>query len=256
MLPRCARDDSGFSPLQGRDDGQQLAADDQGLDDPTEDPHRIRAGAGAHRGCSAGRRSGRSTGSTPPATTRGPPSRSSRTPGPTILVFWWSPSASACSLALGLARLIADPLTSLGVLAEQVSKGDLTTDIRSQSRDEIGWLEHSMRQMVKNLREIATQIAVSSRTVAQSAEEISASLDPDGQGRGDAVQLDRGDLVHHGRDRLPDAAPGPERRGAGRERGPDLGLDPGDERDADPDGARTARCSSARSRRPPARSAP
>jgi methyl-accepting chemotaxis protein len=78
-------------------------------------------------------------------------------------------------LALGLARLIADPLTSLGVLAEQVSKGDLTTDIRSQSRDEIGWLEHSMRQMVKNLREIATQIAVSSRTVAMSAEEISAS---------------------------------------------------------------------------------
>ncbi|CAN5783807.1 hypothetical protein BH24GEM1_BH24GEM1_23310 [soil metagenome] len=78
-------------------------------------------------------------------------------------------------LALALARLIADPLTQLGVLAEQVSKGDLTTDIRSRSRDEIGWLEHSMRQMVKNLREIATQIAVSSRTVAMSAEEISAS---------------------------------------------------------------------------------
>ena len=78
-------------------------------------------------------------------------------------------------LAVGLARIIADPLTSLGVLAEQVSKGDLTTDIRSQSRDEIGWLEHSMRQMVKNLREIASQIAASSRTVAVSAEEISAS---------------------------------------------------------------------------------
>ncbi len=78
-------------------------------------------------------------------------------------------------LALALARLIADPLTSLGILAEQVSKGDLTTDIRSQSRDEIGWLEHSMRQMVKNLRDIATQIAASSRTVAASAEEISAS---------------------------------------------------------------------------------
>ena len=79
------------------------------------------------------------------------------------------------ALAVVLARLIGDPLTSLGVLAEQVSKGDLTTEIRSQSRDEIGWLEHSMRQMVKNLREIATQIAVSSRTVATSAEEISAS---------------------------------------------------------------------------------
>ena len=79
------------------------------------------------------------------------------------------------ALALGLARLIADPLTQLGILCEEVSKGDLTTDIRSQSRDEIGWLEHSMRQMVKNLRQIASQITSSSRAVATSAEEIAAS---------------------------------------------------------------------------------
>jgi methyl-accepting chemotaxis protein len=71
-------------------------------------------------------------------------------------------------IALLLARLIADPLTNLGILAEQVSKGDLTADIRSQSRDEIGWLEHSMRQMVKNLRSIVAQISTSSRTVATS----------------------------------------------------------------------------------------
>jgi methyl-accepting chemotaxis protein len=79
------------------------------------------------------------------------------------------------ALALGLARLIADPLTNLGVMCEEVSKGNLTTDIKSQSRDEIGWLEHSMRQMVKNLRQIATQITSSSRAVATSAEEIAAS---------------------------------------------------------------------------------
>ena len=78
-------------------------------------------------------------------------------------------------MAIGLARLIGDPLTALGILAEQVSKGDLTADIRSQSRDEIGWLEHSMRQMVKNLRQMVTQITASSRAVATSADEISAS---------------------------------------------------------------------------------
>ncbi len=93
----------------------------------------------------------------------------------TILVLLAFTLGGGVLLALGLARLIADPLTQLGILAEQVSKGDLTTDIRSQSRDEIGWLEHSMRQMVKSLREIASQIAVSSRAVAASAEEISAS---------------------------------------------------------------------------------
>ncbi|HEY7479234.1 MAG TPA: methyl-accepting chemotaxis protein [Gemmatimonadales bacterium] len=98
--------------------------------------------------------------------------QSSRT---VILILLVLTIGAGVLLALWLARLIADPLTSLGILAEQVSKGDLTTDIRSQSRDEIGWLEHSMRQMVKSLREIASQIAVSSRAVAMSAEEISAS---------------------------------------------------------------------------------
>ena len=78
-------------------------------------------------------------------------------------------------LAVFLARLIANPLESLGTLAEEVSKGNLAADIRSQSRDEIGWLEHSMRQMVKNLRVVVGQISTSSRTVASSAEEISAS---------------------------------------------------------------------------------
>jgi methyl-accepting chemotaxis protein len=92
-----------------------------------------------------------------------------------ILVLLTITIGFGLALALALSRLIADPLTNLGVLAEQVSQGDLTADIRSRSRDEIGWLEHSMRQMVKNLRDIASQIAVSSRTVATSAEEISAS---------------------------------------------------------------------------------
>jgi methyl-accepting chemotaxis protein len=77
--------------------------------------------------------------------------------------------------ALFVSRLIADPLTRLGVGAEGVSNGDLTIDIKSLSRDEIGWLEHIMRQMVKNLRQIVGQITASSRTVATSAEEISAS---------------------------------------------------------------------------------
>jgi methyl-accepting chemotaxis protein len=83
--------------------------------------------------------------------------------------------AVGLALAVLLARLIASPLESLGLLAEQVSKGNLSADIKSQSRDEIGWLEHSMRQMVKNLRTVVGQISTSSRTVATSAEEISAS---------------------------------------------------------------------------------
>jgi methyl-accepting chemotaxis protein len=79
------------------------------------------------------------------------------------------------ALALLLAKVIADPLERLGVAAEEVAKGDLTVEIRSLSRDEVGWLEHIMRQMVKNLRDMVTQIHGVSRTVATSAEQISTS---------------------------------------------------------------------------------
>lgn len=92
--------------------------------------------------------------------------------------IYWTFSAAivvGVVIAITLGRIIGRPLEQLGMLAEQVAKGDLTTDIRSKSRDEIGWLEHSMRQMVKNLREIVTQITTASRTVAASADEISSS---------------------------------------------------------------------------------
>jgi methyl-accepting chemotaxis protein len=92
-----------------------------------------------------------------------------------ILLMLGVAVAAGLLVAFFLARLIADPLTQLGVAAEEVSKGDLTIEIRSLSRDEVGWLEHSMRQMLKNLRQIVGQIATSSRTVATSAEQISAS---------------------------------------------------------------------------------
>ena len=56
-----------------------------------------------------------------------------------IIVVLGVAVVSGVLIALFLARLIADPLTKLGLAAEEVSKGDLTIEIRSTSRDEIGW---------------------------------------------------------------------------------------------------------------------
>ena len=92
-----------------------------------------------------------------------------------IFLLLGAAAVSGIATAVFLAKLIADPLTRLGLAAEAVSKGDLTVEIKSRSRDEIGWLEHIMRQMVKNLHGMVGQITTTSRTVATSAEEISAS---------------------------------------------------------------------------------
>ncbi len=81
----------------------------------------------------------------------------------------------AVGVAFFLTRLIANPIERLGIAAERVAKGDLTVEIVSQSRDEIGWLEHLMRGMVKNLRQMVGQITTASHTVAASAGQISAN---------------------------------------------------------------------------------
>jgi methyl-accepting chemotaxis protein len=78
-------------------------------------------------------------------------------------------------LALFLTRLIAAPLEQLGIATEQVARGDLTVEILSRSRDEVGWLEDLMRKMVKNLRQMVEQITGSSQAVASSAGEISTN---------------------------------------------------------------------------------
>ena len=92
-----------------------------------------------------------------------------------IFIMMWAAVALGLLLALFLARLIAAPLERLGIATELVAKGDLTVQILSRSRDEVGWLEDLMRAMVKNLLQMVEQIAGASHVVASSAGEISAN---------------------------------------------------------------------------------
>jgi methyl-accepting chemotaxis protein len=76
-----------------------------------------------------------------------------------------------------LTTLIGRRLEDLGIAAETIAKGDLTVKVRSRSRDEVGWLEHSMRELVDKLRSLVAQMATSSRGLAVAAEQISAATD-------------------------------------------------------------------------------
>jgi len=66
------------------------------------------------------------------------------------------------AVALLLGRLIADPFTALGLLAERVAKGDLTVDIRSASPG-LTWRE--MMCSTRSCHEVAPP-AVTSRPSA------------------------------------------------------------------------------------------
>ncbi|QOR66861.1 methyl-accepting chemotaxis protein [Cytobacillus suaedae] len=85
------------------------------------------------------------------------------------------------AIAFIISRLISKPVQSMAVLAEQISKGDLTADeLRVKNRDEIGDLAKSFNLMASNLRTLIQQVGTTAEQVAASAEELTASAEQTG----------------------------------------------------------------------------
>ena len=74
-------------------------------------------------------------------------------------------------LVLLVARFI-NPLKKLVIIAEGVSKGDLTKEIEIKSKDEIGLLSRSFNEMIINLRGMTKQISNISELLLSSADQL------------------------------------------------------------------------------------
>jgi hypothetical protein len=57
-----------------------------------------------------------------------------------------------------VARAVSRPLNEAVSVAERVAQGDLTVDIRSDSKDETGMLMHSLRAMNDSLHKIVSEV--------------------------------------------------------------------------------------------------
>ncbi|MGD6803425.1 methyl-accepting chemotaxis protein [Rossellomorea vietnamensis] len=73
-----------------------------------------------------------------------------------------------------VAQSIAKPLTALNEQVGKVADGDLTVDVESRSRDEIGQLTQNFSIMVKSMREILHSVQDSASNVKESSESLSA----------------------------------------------------------------------------------
>ncbi|WP_460123137.1 methyl-accepting chemotaxis protein [Pseudomonas sp. H3_G09] len=88
--------------------------------------------------------------------------------------------ATALALAFGLiaawaiTRQIIIPLTQTLKVAERVAAGDLTHNLVSLRRDELGQLQRSMQSMTQGLRELIGGISDGVTQIASAAEELSA----------------------------------------------------------------------------------
>ncbi len=79
-----------------------------------------------------------------------------------------------------VAKNITSPLKPLKMDIEAISKGDFTRIIDQISNDEIGQISNAMNTMVTSLRETMTDVAISSKHVAETAEELEASAAQNG----------------------------------------------------------------------------
>jgi methyl-accepting chemotaxis protein len=80
------------------------------------------------------------------------------------------------SIVLGmmLARSITTPLKRAVSLARQVASGDLTTEIRAESRDEVGDLLDALKTMSTSLRKTVTEVRTGTENIVTASRQISS----------------------------------------------------------------------------------
>ncbi|GFO60288.1 methyl-accepting chemotaxis protein [Geomonas silvestris] len=81
-----------------------------------------------------------------------------------------------------LARSITRPLAQAVQVADRLSQGDLTMEVKAESTDETGQLLTAMGSMLDRLREIVAEVSSAADNVASGANELSASAETMSQG--------------------------------------------------------------------------
>jgi|Deesub1362A_J573_1020465.scaffolds.fasta_scaffold00830_2 methyl-accepting chemotaxis protein len=72
-------------------------------------------------------------------------------------------------------RTITRPLKEISEKAKKVARGDLTVEIRSQSKDELGEVANSFSAMLKSLRELIGDVRRVAENIASSSQQLSAT---------------------------------------------------------------------------------
>ena len=87
---------------------------------------------------------------------------------------------TAAALLLGtlaawvIAGQIVTPLRKALAVAHRIAEGDLSHEVQTRRKDELGQLQRSMTQMTQNLRGLIGNISDNARQIASAAEELSA----------------------------------------------------------------------------------
>jgi methyl-accepting chemotaxis protein len=89
---------------------------------------------------------------------------------------------SAVLIGVFLSRLITKPLIEAVNSANKVADGDMTVELTSHSKDEVGQLIDALRNMVQHIAEVIEDVMVSADNVASGSQELSSTSEQMSQG--------------------------------------------------------------------------
>jgi methyl-accepting chemotaxis protein len=88
----------------------------------------------------------------------------------------------AIGIGIMVARMITKPLGEALESANRVSEGDMTVELKSHSKDEVGQLIDALSNMVKRISDVIEEVMVSADNVASGSQELSATSEQMSQG--------------------------------------------------------------------------
>ena len=83
--------------------------------------------------------------------------------------------ALAITLGLVIANLISKPLSKLVIVADKIANGDLDVNVDIDTKDEVGMLAKSFRNMTDNMNDVMSNISSSAQQVAAGSKQVSES---------------------------------------------------------------------------------
>lgn len=78
-------------------------------------------------------------------------------------------------IAYFITRSITIPLNELSKISDTAASGDLTVDVKVNTKDEVGMLADSLRKMINQMREVVGEIVIKSKTVGDASEQLNSN---------------------------------------------------------------------------------
>ncbi|MGC8797013.1 MCP four helix bundle domain-containing protein, partial [Thermodesulfovibrio sp.] len=94
-----------------------------------------------------------------------------------IVIFTAASILIGIGFAIFISRSVKNPVTELKEVLEKVAKGDLSVNVKMESKDELGVISQSLNEAIASIKKLIAESKTISTSLASSSEELSATTE-------------------------------------------------------------------------------